>query len=184
MSASLRRTVPVLLVGILALSGCYREITDATAASRSRYVGADPWTVDGLRLGVTLEEVRVRLGEPDRVHEYNGEKSTQWRGGQLLVHFDRTGRATEISGQSIRAGDRTLVSVGDAEAELEQVFGPGKTAKSRRPRGSGVISIGSEHTHTQHTYENGGGRFEVSVAFPAGTVANIWLRAPGSGAPR
>lgn len=174
MSAPLR--LAVLLLGILALAGCYREVTDESARALPRYTGDAPWTLDGLRAGATFEEVRAKLGEPRAVREYNGARSGEWNYGQTLVTFGPDGRAFEIFGSAIKAGDRTLVSVGAPETELEQVLGAGETAKARRPTGSGVISFGSEHTHTLHVYENGGVRFEVSVKFPEATVANIWIR--------
>jgi len=171
-----RLTALLLLAGSLALAGCYREVSDESARQLPRYTGNDPWTLDGLRPGVTFAEVTAQLGEPRRVVESSGTRTGEWNYGQTMVTFGRDGRAFELFGSAIKAGDRTLVSVGAPETELVQVLGEGATTKARRPKGSGVIALGSEHTHTLHVYENAGVRFEVSVQFPAATVANIWIR--------
>jgi hypothetical protein len=166
-----------LLLG-LALGACYREASDATLSARPRYTGTEAWSVDDIRPGQGFEEVKARLGEPTEVRELGGKRSASWKHGQLTALFEEGGRAVEVSGQSIRAGGSPLIRVGAAEAEVVQVLGPGEVQRVKRPKGSGVISVGSEHTHTMHLYTNGGVRFEVSVSVPNDSVVRIWARFP------
>ncbi|RXK55237.1 hypothetical protein ESB00_04895 [Oleiharenicola lentus] len=176
---TLRSLAPWLALAALLLAGCYREVTDESAmARRPRYTGTSPWTVDGVRPGDRYTAIRERLGEPRDDRPGSSGRIATWNYGQLTVAFDREDRATEVMGQSIRAGNDTVITTGIPEAEVVQVLGHGETQKTSRPTGSGVIAIGRTHTHTTHLYENGGVRFEVSVKFPEDSVANIWARWP------
>lgn len=149
---------------LTALTGCYREATDATVSTTApRYTGSAPWTIDGVRPGQTFTEVKQLLGEPHETRENPGGRFVRWGPRDIAVFFDRTGHATEVMGSTVKAGTQTLVSAGANEAEVVQILGPGKVQKSSRPKGSGVISFGQEHIGTTLIYENGGVRFELPV---------------------
>jgi hypothetical protein len=151
--------------GLLASTACYREATDASAAiQQARYTGTAPWTIDGVRPGQTFEEVKLLLGEPREIRGNKGPRTAFWSRHDTAVTFDPTGRVTEVMGSTVKAGDQTLVWGSSSEAEVVQILGPGRVQKSYRPKGSGVISLGREHTGTTLIYDNAGVSFELAVA--------------------
>lgn len=148
---------------LLALPACYREATDASFPTQARYTGTAPWTIDGVRPGQTFDEVKRLLGEPRDLCESYGQRFARWGPREIAVSFDKAGRVTDVMGSSMKAGDQTIVQSGASEDEVAQILGPGKVQKSHRPKGSGVISLGREHTSTTLIYENAGVRFEFCV---------------------
>lgn len=154
-----------LAAGLLVLTACFREASDATASisNRPRYTGNDPWTIDGVRPGQPFEEVKKLFGEPREIRGNNGPRTAFWAQNNLAVTIGPDDRVTEVMGSSLKAGGRTIVQSGSIEAEVVQVLGPGKVQKGYRPKGSGVISLGREHTGTTLIYENGGVQFELQV---------------------
>lgn len=174
----LLRFTPWLALVAFVLTGCFREVTDESGIPpRPRYTGTALWTIDGARPGDTFDELKARLGEPHSIREYSGLRTVTWKYGQILVTFDATGHATEVTGQSIRAGTDTLITTGDREAEAVQVLGKGETKKGFTP-GSFVISLWGKHTSTEHVYDNAGVNFEVMVKQPDATVLHLWARLP------
>lgn len=162
------RFVPLLAaaLALLAPTACYREATDASAAithPRSHYTGTAPWTIDGVRPGQTFDEVKLLLGEPRDLRESYGQRFARWGPRDTAVSFDKSGRVTDVMGSTVKAGEQTIVSSGASEDEVAQILGPGKVQKSHRPKGSGVISLGREHTSTTLVYDNAGVRFELCV---------------------
>ncbi len=146
------------------LTGCYRQATDATAAStQQRYTRIEPWKIDGVRPGQAFAEVKQLFGEPREIRGKTGPRTAFWAGRDTAVTYDQNGRVLEVMGSSVIAGDKTLVTSGANEVEVVQILGPGKVRKSSRPKGSGVISFGQEHIGTTLIYENGGVRFELPV---------------------
>ena len=159
---------PALLVvaaGLLLLPGCYRQASDATApvSTRSRYTGSAPWTIDGVRPGQNFEEVKQLLGEPREIRDHKGPRTALWAGRNTAVTFDPAGLVTEMMGSTVKAGDQILFRAGATEAEVAQILGPGEVQKSTRPKGSGVIALGREHTSTALLYDRDGLRFEFPV---------------------
>lgn len=156
------------VLALLALAGCYREATDASAARvLPRYTGNEPWTIDGVRPGQDFEAVKQLLGEPLEVRQHPGGSYGKWGPWEIFVSFDPAGRVTEVMGTSVQAGGKVLVAGGASEAEVTQVLGPGRVQKSSRPKGSGVISLGREHVGTTLIYDRDGLRFELPVFGPA-----------------
>ncbi|MES2694728.1 MAG: hypothetical protein V4773_14740 [Verrucomicrobiota bacterium] len=153
-----------LAIAALALAGCYREASDATASrTLPRYSGNEPWSIDGVRLGQSYAEVHALLGEPVQSRDSMGKRTVRWDRRDTYVTFDAADRAVEVMGSSVQAGGKIIVSSGASEAEVVQILGPGKVQKSTSPKGGGIISIGSEHTGTTVIYERDGARFELSV---------------------
>ncbi len=152
------------VAALAAWPGCYREVTDATAARTAvRYTGTEPWTIDGVRPGQTEAEVKSLLGEPREVRPSMGTRTAFWATANTVVTFDAAGRVVDVMGSAVKAGGKAIVPAGSSEEEVAQILGPGKVQKSYRPKGSGIISLSSVHTGTTITYDNSGVRFELSV---------------------
>lgn len=150
---------------LLLLTGCYRQVSDATASAstQSRYTGSAPWTIDGVRPGQAFEAVKQLLGEPSEIRGRTGPRTTFWSGRDTAVTIDSAGIVTEVMGSTVQAGGQVLFRSGATEADVVQILGPGKVQKSTRPKGSGVISLGREHTGTALLYDRDGVRFEFPV---------------------
>jgi len=161
----MRRTFARLwLVPLLILGGCYKTASDETAmAPRPLYTGAAPWTIDGVRPGQRFDEVKQLFGEPREIRGKTGPRTAFWDRVNTVVTFDSNGLVTEVMGSSVTAGDQVLFRAGATEAEVTQILGPGEVQRSTRPKGSGVISLGREHTGTALIYERDGLRFEFPV---------------------
>lgn len=172
----------VLLAALLA-AGCQREATDATAASR-RYTGTAPWTVAGIRPGMTLDEVKRQRGEPAQAF---GDPPRQFRwnrassAGEFTATVDASGRVVAVHGDTLNAGDRVLAGASqDAEAVL-QVLGKGEE-KAIAHSGSYVIATPGKQSGTEYHYRNGDARFRVIVMKDrglTGVVAELDAARPG-----
>ncbi len=158
-------TLLIVAAGLLLLPGCYRQASDATApaSTRPRYTGSAPWTIDGVRPGQTFAEVKQLLGEPREIRGHTGPRTAFWAGRNTAVTFDQAGLVTEVMGSTLIAGDQILFRAGATEAEVVQILGPGEVQKSTRPKGSGIIALGREHTGTALLYDREGLRFEFPV---------------------
>jgi hypothetical protein len=155
----------ILAIGCgLLVTACFRQVTDESAAiARPRYTGTAPWTIDGVRPGQPFDEVKQRLGEPREIVGAVGPRTAFWAKHSTVVTFGPDNRVTEVNGSQVQAGAQTLVWAGASEAEVMQILGPGRVDKRYRPKGSGVISLGREHTGTTVIYENNGVSFELPV---------------------
>ncbi len=172
------RLVGLCGLALVGLTGCYREVSDATGGpAPARESGAGPWTIDGVRPGQDFAEVTRRWGEPQEVRGGPGARTARWERRETAVTFGPDGRVTEVMGSTVQAGGRVLVQAGAAEAEVKAVLGRGTVQKSHRP-GSGVIGVGREHTGTALIYDEGDVRFELPV-FGEATGRFLARRAPG-----
>lgn len=103
-----------------------RQVTD-TELTYPRYTGTAPWTIAGIRPGMTLEEVKKLKGEPAKSLG-NPPLDFQWgrsaSTAEFTVKVDAHGRITMVSGDSLSAGDRTLVGSGASEEEVKSVRPP------------------------------------------------------------
>ena len=152
-----------MLVACLTPAGCYRAVTDGTAATGGRrYTGAAPWTIDGVRPGDEFAAVKMRFGEPREVRGSGNQRTAFWERRATVVTFDGRGVVTEVMGSTVQADGKILVESGATEADVIQILGPGRVQKTHQP-GSGVISISRTHVGTAVIYERDGVRFELPV---------------------
>ncbi|HAV60820.1 MAG TPA: hypothetical protein DCY13_00450 [Verrucomicrobiales bacterium] len=163
-----------------AFTGCHQEVSDAP--QHPTYDGAAPLTVNGVRPGMTIAEVVGVLGEPVRTTGRTNQPVLNWtQPAQIAVTFDGAGRAEDIFGTSLKVPDRVLVWRGASEAEVVQILGkPDRRAKSTRPTGSGVISIGSEVVGVTLTYRFGDARFEIYLNEDAVSSVRVIKDAAGA----
>lgn len=152
----------VPLVALL-LSACMQQATDQESYL-PRYTGNDLWTINGVRPGMTLDEVRQKHGEPTRSFGnpptgYAWE-STSWR--TLSVTVDGHGRIVQVSGNALMAGDQTILSGSISDADVRAVLGAGDVASSTQP-GSFVIPTPGKVVGTHHRYRNGTVTFGFSL---------------------
>lgn len=161
-----RLSAALSVILLLSLAGCFRQATDETAAGpRPRFTGTAPWTINGVRPGQTLAEVRRVLGEARESRGRPEQPTLFWSRPEVAVTFDEAGVATEVMGNAVQSGGQTIVTGGDSEAQVALILGPAtEIQKAYRPKGSGVISLGREPTGTTLIYDNAGVRFELPVA--------------------
>lgn len=125
-------------------------------------VAFPPWTVGGVRPGMTSHDVEQLLGEATSSRTNYSITTTTWK--EISVTFDKGGRAVDILGDRVTAADgSTVVSRGASEAEVVGRLGPGKLRSSYQPSGSGVISCGSRRTGGERRYEDATTICTVSV---------------------
>ena len=131
------------------------------------YTGTAPLTVRGAAPGQSGEEVVALLGPPDRRNAAGyAAESLQWqRFPGLVVTLDtRTGTVTEVLGDGVTAAGEAVLTHGMSEADVRAVLGkPARSVGHYRPKGSGVISIGSTKYATTLTYLRDGQSIEVTL---------------------
>ncbi len=129
-------------------------------------VSTPPWTVGGVRPGMTSADVERILGTPTRSRTSYGRTTTTWQ--DILVTFDTGDKAIEIHGDRLNApaaagvGD-VIVQRGVSEAEVVGRLGSGSSKSSYRPSGSGVISCGRKRAGGEHRYEDATTVYTVGV---------------------
>jgi hypothetical protein len=153
------------LVVTLSTPACYREANDTTHSSvYPRYTGTAPWSIDGVRPGQTLDEIKRLRGDPAQALAPATSRSPTFRWPApraTFVTFDAAGRAIDITGTTLVAEGRTLLDTAAESAAVEPVLGRGRVATHSQPSGSGVISLGSKVTGRTVAYENHGALFEI-----------------------
>ncbi|MEI6737290.1 MAG: hypothetical protein WCL29_02305, partial [Pseudomonadota bacterium] len=136
-------------VVLISLGGCYREVSDATPMQQHVVANLNaPWSIDGVKLGQTLDEIRSRHGDPQpNQNARPGQNITyMWsRGDELSVTFDTAGHAIEMYGNALYVGTEQVIRFGMPENEVVIVLGKGVVSYANTP-GSFVISIGGKFT--------------------------------------
>jgi hypothetical protein len=121
-----------------------------------------PWTIGGVRPGMTSNDVERLLGSATSSRTNYSVTTTTWQ--EISVTFDKEGRAIDVFGDRVTAADgSTVVSRGVSEAEVVGRLGPGKLRSSYQPSGSGVISCGSRRTGGERRYEDATTVYTVSI---------------------
>ena len=155
-------------------AGCMRQVTD-TELTYPRYTGTAPWTIAGIRPGMTLEEVKKIKGEPARSLD-NPPLDFQWvrsnSNGEFTVKVDAHGRITTVYGDALSAGDHTLVGSGASEEEVKALLGQGES-KAMKSTGSFVIATPGKLLGAEHLYHNGDTTFRVIVMKDAGLTGVV-----------
>lgn len=178
-SSSLKRPARLLaaILPLLSAGACFRVATEPESFC-SPYRGSAPLTVRGAAPGQTEAEVVALLGPPDRRGgAAYGAESLQWqRFPDFAVTLDaRTGLVTEALGNELTAGGDAVLSQGMSEADVRTVLGkPSESRGHYRPRGSGVISLGSERIGVSLTYRRDGR--EIEVALNGGALAYVRMK--------
>jgi hypothetical protein len=153
----------LLPLAVLLLAACMQQATDQESYL-PRYTGNAPWTINGARPGMTLDELRQKHGEPTRSFgtpptSYSWE-STSWR--TLSVTVDANGRIVQVSGNALMAGDQTILSGSVSDADVKAVLGAGDISKSTQA-GSFVIPTPGKVVGSHHSYRNGNVTFGFSL---------------------
>jgi len=157
---------PALAVALaLSTSACYqRVVTGDPVEPRSE----GPWSVEGIRIGMTWEEARdvlgpslETIGSDGRTHRWGPPK-------EVHVTFNVHGRAVDIVGNSLLdLTGRTVVWSGAEDEQVVQALGEGRVTRHYRPSGSGVISLGRELAGSSREYTDDVAQYTVSIG-PAG----------------
>ena len=163
---------------LFAGAGCSRVGNDPESFCRP-YTGTAPLTVRGAAPGQAEQDVVALLGPPDRRNAavYAAE-SLQWqRFPDLVVTLDtRSGKVAEVLGDELTAAGEAVLTHGMSEADVRAVLGkPARSVGHYRPKGSGVISIGSTKYATTLTYLRDGRTLEVTLN--EGALAYLRLKA-------
>lgn len=125
-----------------------------------------PWTIRGLRIGMTPSEAERIMGTPTRSNTSYGRTTTSWN--DIGVTFDTGGKAVDILGDRLNGpaasgvGD-VIVQRGVSEAEVVGRLGAGSSKSSYRPSGSGVISCGMKRAGGEHRYEDATTIYTVGI---------------------
>lgn len=138
-----------------------RTATDSTGDNPYRR-SSGPWSVDGVRTGMTLAEVKALLGEPTKQLPGHAQQAYQWK--EIWVTFNTKDLAIEIFGPTLSTLDRkSVLHSGMSESDVVQILGEGRMTKQYRPKGSGVITIGRELAGISHEYTDDNGRYTIWV---------------------
>lgn len=130
----------------------------------TRYAGAAPWTVAGVRPGDSVEAVIARLGPPERDNHRGTHRVVSWTSPEEVgVTATSTGEVVDVLGASLSAGGERLVERGFQGEAVEHILGSARTDRHYGPRGSGVITLGMKERGRTLRYDNAGVSFEVGV---------------------
>lgn len=125
-------------------------------------VSPPPWTIGGVRPGMTADDVERLLGPPTTSRKNYGRTEATWQ--EIGVTFDPSGRAVDVLGDRVTAANgSTVVSRGVSEAEVVGRLGPGKLKSSYQPSGSGVVSCSHRRNGGERRYEDGATVYTVSI---------------------
>ncbi len=144
--------------------GCETRTGDEVAFGP---VASPPWTVGGLRIGMTASDAERILGTPTRSHTSYGRTTTSWN--EIGATFDVNGKAVDILGDRLNApavnapAGSVIVQRGASEAEIVGRLGPGSVKGAYQPSGSGVISCGSNRVGAEHRYQDATTVYTVGV---------------------
>jgi len=154
----------LMLVCPMLLVSCSREASDS-ASIYPRFTGTAPWTIAGIRPGLSLDDVKKLKGEPARAFG-NPPLEFAWDlrspPGTLTVRVDSSGRVKAVFGNSLSAGDRVLVGASASDDEVKAILGAGESHKMKSA-GSFVLPTPSKQFGTEHYYQNGDATFRVIV---------------------
>jgi hypothetical protein len=148
---------------VVLLSACTKNVTDQESYL-PRYTGNELWTINGVRPGMTMDEVMKKHGDPTRSFgkpptSYSWQ-STSWR--TLFVTVDVKGNIVQVSGNALMAGEKTILSGSVSAADVKAVLGPGDVSTSKQS-GSFVIPTPGKVVGTHHSYRNGNVMFGFSL---------------------
>lgn len=143
----------------------YTATDESSATSRVKR-SHGPWTVAGVSLGMTRDEVRAKLGPPARELLDRGRRVDVWTSPvETWVSFE-TNRQTvvEVTGPTVNETNGVrVVSCGDSEDDLRAALGNGSVSGHYSPSGSGVISLGMKKTGATREYIVGEARFRIGI---------------------
>jgi len=167
------RTTILLLLCLLILAGCIREAAEPESHYK-RYTGTAPWTIEGARPGMTLDELKQRHGKPSGAHG-NPPNSFSWQSPRLNVSVDADGRVKEVWGNSLQVGGQTIVAAGLNDTDINAILGKG-TSKSMSQPGSFVLPSPGKHIGNEHVYHNGDVSFRFIVMKDRGLTGIVAQR--------
>jgi len=150
---------------VLGAIGCQTRTGDEMAYGP---VSTPPWTVGGVRVGMTPADVERVLGQPTRSTTSYGRTTNTYQ--EIGVTFDPDGKAVDILGDRLNAATgggtdagAVILQRGASEAEVVGRLGSGSAKGSYRPSGSGVISCGMKRVGGEHRYEDATTVYTVGV---------------------
>ncbi|MEO5821642.1 MAG: hypothetical protein ABIT71_14165 [Vicinamibacteraceae bacterium] len=164
------RRAAIVSLAFVALAGaataCHTASdADADAQRRSNTPAMrPPWTINGARTGMVLDQVVALHGAPDKTSGYPSRRTSTWISIDLWVTFDANGRAVDITGTKLMTLDgKTIVSLGMSEDDVVVRAGAGSTRGSFQT-GSGVISIGWKRVGAEHRFTDDTTRYGLGVS--------------------
>lgn len=162
MTAPLRAAALGAFVALCAV-GCETRTGDEVSYGPP---STPPWTVNGLRIGMTTTEAEGVLGPPTRSTTSYGRTTLSWN--DIGATFDPAGKAVDILGDRLNGPAATgvgkvIVQRGVSEAELVGRLGKGSAKGAYQPSGSGVISCGMKRVGGEHRYEDATTVYTVGV---------------------
>jgi transcription elongation factor len=172
------RVRAVALAGFVATCavGCQTRTGDEVSYGP---IVSPPWTIRGLRIGMTASEAEGILGTPTRSHTSYGRATISWN--DTGVTFDTDGKAIDILGDRLNTvAGGVIVQRGDSEDEVVGRLGAGSSKGNYRPSGSGVISCGMTRVGAEHRYEDATTTYSVGI----GEGGMTFVRAQPRGAAR
>lgn len=139
--------------------GCETRTGDEVAYGP---VSSPPWTVGGLRIGMTPDEAERIMGPPTRTNTSYGRTTNSWN--DIGVTFDADGKAVDILGDRLSAPTgAVIVQRGASEADVVGRLGKGSVKGSYRPGGSGVISCTMQRIGAEHRYQDATTVYTVGI---------------------
>lgn len=141
-------------------------------------LGPGVWSVNGIAIGATRDEVEARLGPGEQVGYL--EHAPVYRFGQraVAVTFDREARVAGVSGDTLLRDGQPMLEVGQGADAIVPALGEGYVVEHFTPTTSGVFTTGSVPGSAEHGYHDGTTRFEVFVNH-TGSIGGIHARALG-----
>jgi hypothetical protein len=173
-------------LGLTGTTGCSSASDDVRAGSTGeRLVGYEaysgPLSINGIRLGMTQEECKAILGEPQEVVEAPGKHVIlRWKRPPRIsatFYANLGDKAAEIFGDKITdANGKTLLFKGSEEFQVKSVLQNARVEKHYTPTGSGIASFGGKHSATSYHCPDGGGTYTASCENDS--LAQIYARVP------
>lgn len=146
---------------VLSSWGCFSG-SDVTRGPDER-LGPGQWTVDGVAIGNTFEEVEALLG-PGRQQSFReGAPGYYFDGRNTYVEFNADSVATRVSGQRLLRDGDVVLATGRPASAVVTALGQGYSIARFSPTTTGVFTTGSVPNGIEHYYYDGVDRFEIFV---------------------
>ena len=113
------------------------------------------WTIDGVRPGLSFEQIQARFGEPDTSFGPENARGHTFSQRSLTVECDSEGTVSHVYGRVLEHNGKAVLRAGDPGPAVVSTLGEGYIIKRYSPKGSviatGSVPNGADHYHRDET---------------------------------
>lgn len=169
------RTQRLLCSAVIAVTllGCGKR---SNTAGPDEILGPGDWTVNGISLGDSFEQVNTIHGEPTKRLTRKSQPAPSYRyvtnhlsDKSLSIKFDKDMKVREVHGNQLERDGILMVKKDDSESDIISKLGTGYIMRYDTPTG-GMITTGHKPSSSTHFFFDGkGARISIFCCAKGGT---------------